>query len=86
MADIVPPHDQFPLVDRSGRGVSRFFGWIREITRAVNNLVPATGTGSPEGVVEAGLHKQYIDTDYPAGATLYLKTTDAGNTGWQVIG
>lgn len=86
MTDIIPPHDQFPIVERSGMGVSRFFGWIREITRRVNSLTPLEGAGSPEGVVEAGLHKQYIDTDYPLGATLYRKTTETGNTGWQVIG
>lgn len=86
MVDIVPPHDQFPLVDRSGMGENRFFGWIREITRRVNDLTPLEGTGSPEGVVEGALHRQYIDTDYPAGATLYIKTTATGDTGWQVIG
>lgn len=86
MVDIVPPHDQFPLVDRQGRGENRFFGWIREITRRVNSLTPLEGTGSPEGAVEAELHRQYIDTAYPVGATLYLKTTATGNTGWQAIG
>jgi hypothetical protein len=86
MDEILPPHDQFPLVDKSGNGENRFFGWIRAITRRVNSLTPLKGAGSPEGVVEAALHRQYIDTTYPVGATLYLKTTATGNTGWQAIG
>ena len=86
MTDIQPPHDQFPLADRSGSGENRFFGWIRAITARINSLTPLEGKGSPESVVEARLHRQYIDTDYPAGATLYIKTTATGNTGWQVIG
>jgi hypothetical protein len=86
MDEILPPHDQLPLVDRVGTGENRFFGWIRAITIRINSLTPLEGTGSPEGAVEAALHRQYIDTAYPVGATLYLKTTATGNTGWQAIG
>lgn len=83
---IIPPSQQDAAVDRSGAPENRFIGWCRVVTDKINLLAPEEGSGSPEGVVEARKHKQYIDTDYPPGATLYIKTIDGGNTGWQVIG
>lgn len=83
---IIAPQEQDPIIERGGVGENRFIGWIREVTGLLNRLDPLTGTGSPEGVVDARLHREYIDTNYPAGATKYLKTTATGNTGWQVIG
>ena len=43
------------------------------------------GDGSPEGVVEAPKRSQYFDRTGGAGARLYYKTTDTGNTGWVVV-
>lgn len=83
---IIAPQEQDPIIQSSGSAENRFQGWIRSVTDLLNQLEPLTGSGSPEGVVEAGLHREYIDTDYPAGATKYLKTTATGDTGWQVIG
>lgn len=83
---IIAPQEQDPIIERGGVGENRFIGWIREVTGLLNRLDPLTGSGSPEGVVEAGLHAEYIDTDYPSGATKYIKTTASGDTGWQVIG
>lgn len=40
------------------------------------------GTGSPEGVVTAGVGSLFVRTDGGAGTTLYVKESGAGNTGW----
>lgn len=60
--------------------------WARELVDALNQSTPATGTGSPEGVVSAKTGKQYIDTAGAPGSVLYVKQVDdvAGDTskGW----
>lgn len=40
------------------------------------------GTGSPEGVVTAGVGCLYSRTNGGAGTTLYVKESGTGNTGW----
>ena len=40
------------------------------------------GTGSPEGVVTAGIGSLYTRNDGAAATTLYVKTSGTGNTGW----
>lgn len=39
-----------------------------------------TGSGSPEGVIEAAIGSLYTDT---TNDLIYVKTTNGGNTGWQ---
>lgn len=41
-----------------------------------------TGTGSPEGVVAAGVGSLYTNKSGGASTTLYVKTSGTGNTGW----
>lgn len=41
-----------------------------------------SGTGSPEGVVEATPGTTYVDTNGGVGTTFYVKETGTGNTGW----
>lgn len=41
-----------------------------------------SGTGSPEGVVTAGVGTLYKRTDGGYGSTLYIKESGSGNTGW----
>lgn len=41
-----------------------------------------TGTGSPEGVVAATKASQFWRTDSASSASLYIKETGVGNTGW----
>jgi hypothetical protein len=48
-------------------------------TGAVQDLF---GTGSPEGVITAGIGSIYRRTDGSAGTTFYVKESGAGNTGW----
>lgn len=42
-----------------------------------------TGTGSPEGVVSAPVGSIYLRSNGSAGATLYVKESGSGNTGWR---
>jgi len=46
------------------------------------NIVWATGTGSPEGVVSGLVGSIYSRTDGGAGTSLYVKESGTGNTGW----
>ena len=46
------------------------------------NLWISTGPGNPEGVISAQPGCIFIRTDGGAGATLYIKETGSGNTGW----
>jgi hypothetical protein len=53
-------------------------------TLVLSNL--QSGTGSPEGVVAAGVGTLFTRTDGAAGNSLYLKQSGAGNTGWVPAG
>jgi hypothetical protein len=46
------------------------------------DLIRAWGTGSPEGVVTAGVGSEYTRTDGGAGTASYRKESGTGNTGW----
>ena len=43
------------------------------------------GTGIPNGVVEAEIGTTYIDKNKTNGAFKWIKTTDGGNQGWEVL-
>ena len=49
---------------------------------ATTNVSWRSGTGSPEGAVTAAIGSLYSRTDGSAGASLYVKETGTGNTGW----
>jgi len=59
--------------------------FLRAITLQVNQNIPISGTGSPEGVVTAEPLKNYLDTAAAAGSNFFVKKTGAGNTGWQLV-
>jgi hypothetical protein len=40
------------------------------------------GFGSPEGAVTASPGRMYLNKDGGVGATLWVKETGTGNTGW----
>ena len=55
-----------------------------------NQTLPANqyeihGTGMPNGVVEAPIGTTYVDKNKTNGALKWIKTTDGGNTGWEVL-
>ena len=43
------------------------------------------GTGMPNGVVEAEIGTTYVDKNKTNGALKWIKTTNDGNTGWEVL-
>ena len=43
------------------------------------------GTGIPNGVVEAELGTTYVDKNKTNGALKWIKTTNGGNQGWEVL-
>ena len=44
-----------------------------------------SGSGSPEGVVTAGIGSIYLRYDGSTGTTFYIKESGAGNTGWRGV-
>ena len=47
-----------------------------------NNVIIASGGGSPEGNLTAGIGSTFHRTDGGAGTSLYVKESGTGNTGW----
>lgn len=75
-----------PIVDEQGRlkqGVP--FNWMLN----VSNLSMLSGTGSPEGVVEALPERLYMNVAGGVGTTLYIKRlADIGGDrtqGWTLV-
>ena len=58
-----------PITDDGGKMVLRFSTWAKNVTA----LQTLTGTGSPEGVVEAEQLTLYMDDIGTAGSILYIK-------------
>lgn len=69
------------VIIENGVPSTEFQIWLDQITTAVNNMPPLTGTGSPEGAVAARTGRWYVDTTTP-GTGIYLKESGDGNTGW----
>jgi len=58
-----------PIVDENGHPGDEFYRWMTDITR----LDLLVGTGSPEGVIEATVGREYLDDAGVAGAVKYIK-------------
>ncbi len=58
-----------PIVEKDGTMIRRFSDWTKSVTR----LQILTGTGSPEGIIEALQRVLYMDDEGTAGAILYIK-------------
>ena len=82
---ISPPDANTSFLDDEGRLTQSNRSWAN----AVSRLAIETGTGSPEGVVEALPEKLYMDNAGTAGAILYIKRDPdiAGDktTGWILV-
>jgi hypothetical protein len=85
MSDIQPPSPVENITVEGGM-IQRFRDWTQLITRAVNFLMMAEGSGSPETVLSSDANKFYRDT---AGPNLYWKSVDdvAGDAtkGWLLV-
>ncbi len=54
-----------------------------QIRRTQVTVAPIhSGTGTPEGVVTAGIGSIFLRSDGGAATTFYVKETGTGNTGW----
>ena len=75
----------FAIVDDSGKMEQAFRVWSGQ----VNDSLPLTGSGSPEGVVFAVQFSLYLDTAGSAGAIEYRKMLPniGGDTkqGWLAV-
>jgi len=78
---VIPPFRNQPLVlnDLPTQVTAEF---LEQIARLLEQLQIESGNGTPESSVLAGPDKLYRDT---ATNTLYIKTTETGNTGWVSI-
>lgn len=56
--------------------------WFFLLTEKVNSMKVLSGTGTPEGVVVAGIGTLYTRTDGGASTTLYVKESGTSSTGW----
>lgn len=59
----------FPVVEADGKMTRQFREWANDVA----DSLPLTGSGSPEGVVEAPQFSFYIDESGSAGSILYIK-------------
>ena len=57
-------------------------GWVRILTEDFISEIIIQGSGSPEGVETAKKGILFIDVQ---NASLYIKSTETGNTGWVLI-
>ena len=54
-------------------------------SKPTDNQWEIHGTGMPNGVVEAEIGMTYVDKNKTNGALKWIKTTDGGNQGWEVL-
>jgi hypothetical protein len=82
---ITPPAQGQPIIGATGKMTQVFRTW----TQAVSRLDVLSGTGSPEGVINAPQKTLYMNTAGVAGAILYIKrdTDVAGDPtqGWILV-
>ena len=62
-----------PIIDADGTLTLQSRSYFLALDDAINLSIVATGSGSPEGVLEALVTKQYMDTAGTAGAITYIK-------------
>jgi len=81
---ITQPSQSIPI-SKDGIMQDLFFNWVLNVT----NLSILTGTGSPEGVVQARPTRLYMNTAGAAGSILYIKRdADIGgdrSQGWILV-
>lgn len=85
MPEITPPDAEARIVKEDGSMTEEFQRWVTQMT-ALDLIV---GNGSPEGVIEATIGRDYLDQAGAAGAVKYTKQlADIGGDrtqGWVAI-
>ena len=66
---IMPVRPTEPIIDETRAMVPSFQAFILQ----ASNESLATGIGSPEGQLEAGIGKTYMDENGATGSVLYIK-------------
>ena len=61
------------IIDEDGTLTIQSRSYFLALDDAINLSIVASGVGSPEGVLEALVTKQYMDTVGVAGAITYIK-------------
>ena len=78
-----------PIIEADATLTIQSRSYFLALEDAVNLSTVISGSGSPEGVVEAIATKQYMDTAGTAGAIKYIKRDDdiAGDKtmGWVLV-
>ena len=88
--ETITPLERFTtvvLIDDQGdaKMTLRMAEFLEAITLQVNQSIPLSGTGTPEGAVTAEPFRTFLDTAAAAGSNFYIKETGSGNTGWQLV-
>ena len=78
-SELPQPYNDSALVSR-----------VSVLESKTNQTLPANqfeihGSGMPNGVVEAEIGTTYVDKNKTNGALKWIKTTNGGNTGWEVL-
>lgn len=85
MPNIVQPSPMESIVDADGLMFQAFRDWAQDIT----GLDLIIGTGSPEGVVDARVGREYMDKTGITGSIKYIKRdSDIGgdrSQGWILV-
>jgi hypothetical protein len=85
LPEITQPDADTQIVTPDGRMTDEFQRFINQITQ----LDLIVGTGSPEGVIEATVGREYLDDAGAAGAVKYIKQlADIGGDraqGWVAV-
>ena len=70
------------IVNEDGTMTDVFQRWMKQVT----DLDLIVGTGSPEGVIEANVGREYLDDTGLAGAVKYIKQEPDDGAGDKTIG
>lgn len=66
---VTTPSPTRPIVEQDGTPSQELRSWIQIIT----NQALIISTGSPEGIIEANVGAEYMDTDGTTGTLVYKK-------------
>ena len=81
MPEITQPNAATPITDEEGKMTPSFQRWVTMMT----NIDLIIGTGSPEGVIEAAVGREYMDDAGTSGSIKYIKR-DADIAGDRTLG
>lgn len=78
----VPASGQNENLDYGESGNIYRRGYFKTVFIGTDEIIDASGSGSPEGTYAAPVGSTYRRTDGGAGTSFYVKESGTGNTGW----